>query len=190
MARVSQRLPREERRAQVLAAAAAAFMRTGFDGTSMEDVARSAGVTRLIVYRIFETKHALYRSVLDAVLEGLEARFEGGAPDNIAAAVLAVARSQPDGFRLLWRHAAHEPDFADVAEGFRKFATDYADTMIHRVLHDRTMRRWAARAVVAHLYDGVCGWLDDGDPSRDAEFAVLLAAGIRNLVAAWSAPVH
>ena len=49
-------LPRAARRAQLLEAAATAFLERGFDGTSMEDVAQEAGVSRLIVYRIFESK--------------------------------------------------------------------------------------------------------------------------------------
>ena len=62
------RLPRDERRAQLVRCAAAVFVRGGFDATSMDDVAREAGVTRLIVYRIFPSKEDLYRAVLDAVL--------------------------------------------------------------------------------------------------------------------------
>ena len=64
-------LPRAERRAQLLTAAATAFVRGGFDGTSMEDVAEQAGVTRLIVYRIFATKEDLYRAVLESVTDRL-----------------------------------------------------------------------------------------------------------------------
>ena len=41
--------------------------------------------------------------------------------------------------------------------------------------------------VVAHLYDGVIGWLDVGDESRDAEFVEMIGRGVRALVAAWSA---
>ena len=63
----TRRLPRAERRAQLLTAAATAFVSGGFDGTSMEDVAEQAGVTRLIVYRIFATKEDLYRAVLESV---------------------------------------------------------------------------------------------------------------------------
>ncbi|MEO5723835.1 MAG: helix-turn-helix domain-containing protein, partial [Ilumatobacteraceae bacterium] len=51
----SARLPRAQRREQIMVAAASAFVRTGFDATSMDDVARAAGITRLIVYRIFES---------------------------------------------------------------------------------------------------------------------------------------
>jgi hypothetical protein len=48
------------------------------------------------------------------------------------------------------------------------------------------MRRWCASALVAYLLDGICTWLDEGDPERDAEFAVRLSAGARALVETWS----
>jgi hypothetical protein len=148
---------REERRAQILEAAARAFRSGGFDGTSMDDVARAAGVTRLIVYRIFESKDDLYRAVIDA-----------------------------DGFRLLWRHAAHEPQFAPLADLFRTFAVDHAESLLAEEIRDATMLHWAARAILGYLYDGICTWLDDGDAARDGEFVEMLGVGSRALVAALS----
>jgi AcrR family transcriptional regulator len=186
-----QRLPRAERRAQILTAAAAAFLRGGFGATSMEDVADHAGVTRLIVYRIFSSKHDLYREVLVSVTDCLRDEFiDGAAVDEsrvaVASRVLRVAREHPDAFRLLWRHAAHEPSFAGEAEAFRGVVTAYAASLLHPVVHDRTFRAWAADSLVAHLYDGICIWLDDGDPARDDEFSRRMTAGLRALVTAWS----
>ncbi|MPZ51108.1 MAG: TetR family transcriptional regulator, partial [Dehalococcoidia bacterium] len=40
-----QRLGRRERREQILVAATRAFARTGFEATSLDDVAREAGIT-------------------------------------------------------------------------------------------------------------------------------------------------
>jgi AcrR family transcriptional regulator len=187
-------LPRAERREQLLTAAATAFVRGGYDGTSMEDVAEQAGVTRLIVYRIFATKEDLYRAVLESVTDRLrddvspELRAADGQRSGIAGVLLRIAREQPDAFRLLWRHASHEPTFMAEAQAFRDVSAGFAEAVIHPYLHDRDFRRWAANSVVAHLYDGVCAWLDSGDPDRDDEFADRLAAGIRALVTAWSTP--
>ncbi len=186
------RLPRAERQAQITGAAASAFLRGGYDGTSMEQVAEAAGVTRLIVYRIFETKEALYRAVLSSVTERLRTEFVpaldlGVAREaGVAGVLLTVARDQPDAFRLLWRHARHEPPFAIEAEAFRLIAADFADEIIRPFLTDTALRRWGAAALVDHIYEGICTWLDDGDPTRDAEFASTLQAGLRAMVAAWS----
>lgn len=186
VASTTQRLPRAERHAQLVSAAATAFLDGGFDGTSMEAVAERAGVTRLIVYRHFESKAALYRAVLASVAEQLRSAIDDAPRGAIAASLLRVARGQPDGFRLLWRHARHEPTFEMEARMFRLLADDFASEIVGPFIADPTMRRWSASALVGYLHDGICTWLDDGDPARDDEFAERLSAGARALVAAWS----
>jgi Bacterial regulatory proteins, tetR family len=54
-----------ERREQILLAATQAFARSGFAGTSLDDVAAEAGINK--VYRHFESKIDLYQTVLDRV---------------------------------------------------------------------------------------------------------------------------
>ncbi len=190
-------------------------MRAGFDGTSMDDVARSAGVTRLIVYRIFTSKEELYRAVLEQVTARLGEEFDaivGEAADHqpvgragrghdvppdratgqagrghAAAALLRVAREDPDAFRLLWLHAAHEPPFAAYHREFRTVADARAADLIRPYLADPTLRAWAAPTLVAHLYDGVIAWLDRGRPEQDEAFVAAMSRGVRALVAAWAA---
>ena len=57
-------LPAPERRAALIQAAKDAFAERGFAATSMDDVAAAAGVSRLIVYRHFESKEDLYDVVV------------------------------------------------------------------------------------------------------------------------------
>ena len=64
-------LDRPARRAAILAAAAGAFAERGFADTSMDDVAAAAGITRLIVYRHFDSKEDLYAAVLQHVRDRL-----------------------------------------------------------------------------------------------------------------------
>jgi AcrR family transcriptional regulator len=197
------RLTRPQRRAQLLRAAAATFLHAGYDGTSVEAVAEHAGVTRLIVYRVFGSKRELYSAVLASVTERLRSEFppaefppasnpgsHHGFPPapgaGIVVTVLGVARAEPDAFRLLWRHAAHEPLFAADALAFREVVTAYTSALLHAALEEPVMRIWAAQSLVNHLYDGVCGWLDVGDPDRDQQFSEQMSAGLRALVQAWS----
>lgn len=169
-------------------------MRAGFDGTSMDEVARSAGVTRLIVYRIFTSKEELYRAVLEQVTGRLAEEFSALGPPgpgpgrgHAAAALLRVAREDPDAFRLLWVHAAHEPPFAAYHREFRTVADAMAADLIRPYLADPTLRAWAAPTLVAHLYDGVIAWLDRGRPEQDDAFVAAMSRGVRALVAAWAA---
>lgn len=184
-------MPRAARRAQVIEAAAGAFLDGGYDGTSMEDVARAAGVSRLIVYRIFESKHELYRAVLMMVMSELGQRFEGLDAVTVEGRgatklILPTAREHPDAFRLLCRHAALEPGSVDIAAAFRMYVERYARAILEGYLgDDPVMLDWAARTAGAHLVDGLCNWIDVGDPDRDEEFGDLMTRGIRAMAAGW-----
>ena len=186
------RLPRAQRREQIVRAAAATFLTGGYEKTSMEDVGRAAGVTRLIVYRIFESKEALYTAVLTAVLDDFGVTFEHGEASipvehraSIGSMLLAIARRQPDGFRLLWRHTSNEAAFVELFEQFKAAATEFAIAMLSPMLPDPTMRRWAAESLVSHLHESICLWLDHGDATRDGEFLRMLTDGVRAMVTVW-----
>ena len=154
----------------------------------MEDVAEASGITRLIVYRNFASKEDLYRAVLERVTFRLRDEFLAGRArgEATAAGLLAVAREDPDAFRLLWVHAAREPQFAAYAAGFRAHAGAAAERPMGAAVAAPVSRRWAARVVVAYLYDAVLAWLDEGDPARDAEFVAVTTRGLHGMIAAWA----
>src|SRR5207244_7458677 len=124
------RLGGPARRAASPRAAATAFAARGFAATSMDDVAVEAGVTRLIVYRHFASKEALYVAVLEHVYERLgeesAAREEHGEHAAVRA-LLTVARDDAGGVTLLLRHAAREPQFTQYADAFREQVIVYSD---------------------------------------------------------------
>jgi AcrR family transcriptional regulator len=62
---MSTRLPAAERREQLLAIALEVFAHQGFHGTSMNDVAEAAGVTKPVLYQHFSSKRELYLALLD-----------------------------------------------------------------------------------------------------------------------------
>jgi AcrR family transcriptional regulator len=182
-------LRRDERQAQILTAAAAAFARGGFAATSMEDVANEAGITRLIVYRHFDSKEALYRAVLTRVTERLAEEWQASLIDSdrgfVFRAVLAVAREQPDGYRLLFEYAAREPQFRTLAEDVREVQIELADELLGDILTDAAFRRWATRTVIGYLNDSVLAWLEVGDPDRDDEFVERATDGLVAMYLSW-----
>ena len=191
-----QLLPRAERRAAILKAAATAFAHKGFSGTSMEDVAAEAGITKLIVYRHFESKEELYEAVLAQVSARLAEEFMTGLARDPAGrglgvrTLLTVAREDPDGFVLLWRHAAREPQFADHATRFREHAVALAHNVLTRndVQGDRRLRTWQAELMVSMLVDAVLHWLEAGTPKRDEEMIQLTSKASIAAVRAWRQP--
>ena len=65
------RLPREERRAQLLEAAQAVFVESGYHAAGMDEIADRAGVSKPVLYQHFPGKHELYLALLDAACEQL-----------------------------------------------------------------------------------------------------------------------
>lgn len=58
-----------EKRAEILRVAGELFMQKGFAGTTMDDIAIAAGVSKLTVYNHFGTKEALFHDVIKAKCE-------------------------------------------------------------------------------------------------------------------------
>jgi AcrR family transcriptional regulator len=183
-------LPRAERRASILKGAAEAFARSGFAQTSMDDVAAACGVTKLIVYRHFETKEELYRAILqqtfDRLGEELGAGLSAGTTRGLGARVqLTVAREDPDGYTLLWRHAAREPTFADYAAQAREVSSTVVRQLLRLDSGDDVVDRWKSEMLMTYLIDATLVWLDGGDPRRDDEFVERTSEGFRALLNAW-----
>lgn len=185
-------LRRVERRASILRGAAAAFSETGFAATSMEAIAAAAGISKLIVYRHFDSKEELYRAVLDDAAGRLAEAFadatrRGDPAEAPALAFLQAARENPHGFRLLWRHAAREPQFAAHVERFRELAVAFARSRLAQLLADERLHTWAAETIVDVLVASVVHWLDH-DGGDDEEFVRRTGRSLRALVAAWVEP--
>jgi AcrR family transcriptional regulator len=165
---VTRRLPRAERREQLLDAATRAFARAGFAATGLEDVAAEAGVTHVILYRHFASKTDLYRAVLDRACVRLGERVGTGDYDEGSLpALLRAAAADPDGFRLLFRHAAREPEFRDVIDGIRAASTDIAHRHLDAAIPAGPWQDWAARLVPTVALEAVIAWLDAGQPDPD-----------------------
>jgi AcrR family transcriptional regulator len=174
------RLSRVERREQILAAATKAFAASGFTSTSLDEVAAATGVTRVILYRHFDSKADLYQAVLDRMCARLEAHVDepvGGFTDDSIDGLLAAATESPSGFRLLFQHALREADFKEPIEKFRADIAEAAHLQIRQVVPDHTMARWAAQLAPAVAIEATIAWLDAGQP--DPEHA---AARIRRVV--------
>ncbi|MCS6712450.1 TetR/AcrR family transcriptional regulator [Brachybacterium sp. EF45031] len=67
------RMPKAQRRAQLLATALEQFTHSGYQTVSMDDIALAAGVTKPVLYQHFESKEALYRAVVQEIGERMVA---------------------------------------------------------------------------------------------------------------------
>ena len=124
MTAVKRRLPAAERRTTIERAAERLFAERGYAGTRLEDVAAAAGVTKPVLYRHFDSKQALHRSVLEHHRDALAADAldpylaEGTLDDRLPAmldAWFAYVERHPDACRLLLR----EPNDEQTRELYR-----------------------------------------------------------------------
>jgi len=183
------RLPRAQRREQILAAATTAFARHGFTATGLDDIAAEAGITRVLLYRHFGSKTELCQAALD--------RFCAVLSDHVTEPVGGFTGASIDGFvqgrdrrtgrvPLLFVHAAREPEFRSAADRFHARVTEIAHRQIAPIVTDHAWARWAARTAPAVAIDAIIAWLDAGlpDPGLAADRVRHVIAGVITAAAA------
>lgn len=168
-------MPRRERAASIVAAAARAFALGGYAGTSMDDVAAEAGVTKIIIYRHYRTKKDIYTAALDNTWQRLVDSSQFGYDTEAGLrALFEAARRDAAGFTLLFRHAVREPAFATYAQQLVAQTVRVAEETIADSVQDPQLRAWLARGVTDLVLNSVLEWITSGDPARDDEAAGLL----------------
>ena len=80
-------MPRSERRAQLLDAAQAVFVQSGYHAAAMDEIADRAGVSKPVLYQHFPGKLELYLALLDKHCDTLEslvrAALEAGGDNEV-----------------------------------------------------------------------------------------------------------
>ena len=77
-------------RALIMAAAARVFLEQGYPGTSVDDIAAAAGVSKRTVYNVFVDKEQLFRAIIGDAIATAE-RFSAGLATSTAEATDAAA---------------------------------------------------------------------------------------------------
>ncbi len=118
------RISAPERRSRIERSATELFASRGYAATSVEEIARAAGVTKPMLYRHFESKQELCIRLLerhrDELVSAPLARFDPDAPDRrkhlsaMIGAWLDHARANPAATRLLFTPIGGDPDVGSV----------------------------------------------------------------------------
>ncbi|MET9211508.1 MULTISPECIES: TetR/AcrR family transcriptional regulator [unclassified Nocardia] len=168
----SRRMPRAERREQILEAATRVLARNGFGATSLEQIAAEAGITHVILYRHFASKADLFRAVLERAYTRLGDTMGTEHPGGSSLpALLAAATADPDAFRLLFRHAVQEPDFRDITDLVRGYSTVVAQRYLTQTIPEGPWQDWATQVIPGFILDAVIAWLDVGRPDPEGAAA-------------------
>ena len=76
------RMSSEQRREQIVVAAIAVFGARGYEGTTTDDVARTAGVSQPYVVRLFRSKENLFLAAMQSSLDQLMSAFRVALADE------------------------------------------------------------------------------------------------------------
>ena len=124
------RLTAEERRELILDAALEVFAARGYHGSSIDEIANAAGVSKALIYEHFPSKRDLHVSLLERhVQEIFERLAEAAATDDPGEvrlrggvnAFLEFVETRRDAFRMLFRDAV-EPEVAEIIASVQRQA--------------------------------------------------------------------
>lgn len=128
---MSIRLPAAERREQILDVAVHVFARHGFHGTSMNDVAEAAGVTKPVLYQHFDSKQDLYLALLNDIGQRMMDTITGA-----AAGVEGGRERTATGFHAYFRWVAEDMDAFLVLFGSRASRDEESVQTIRKITAD------------------------------------------------------
>jgi AcrR family transcriptional regulator len=125
------RLSAEERRGAILTAAQDVFALSGYHGSSIDEIAQAAGISKALIYEHFPSKKDLHASLLDMHVQELFDRLAANAatdePGDVRLrngldAFLGWVEEQRGAFRMVFRDAA-DPEVADLVRRIQGQAT-------------------------------------------------------------------
>lgn len=175
----------KERREQLLDIGRTLFAARGFEGTSVEEIAAKAGVSKPVVYEHFGGKEGLYAVVVDREMRRLLDSITGALTtasrprellELAALALLDYVEQSTDGFRILVRDSS----VGESTGSFASLISDATKQVEHLLVAEFKARGYDAKTapMYAQMLVGMVAltgqwWLDARKP-RKAEVAAHL----------------
>jgi len=187
----SSRMTGSQRREQLLTVGRELFAEKGFEGTSVEEIAARAKVSKPVVYEHFGGKEGMYAVIVDREVQRLTAAIigaldVGGHPREVlertTLALLDYIEEHTAGFRILVR----DSPVAQATGTFSSLIGDVATQVEHLLGNEFKRSGFSASAapLYAQMLVGMIAltgqwWLDARSPKKDE-----VAAHLVNL--AWN----
>jgi AcrR family transcriptional regulator len=183
------RMTGRERREQLVQVGRALFAEKGFDGTSIEEIAARAKVSKPVVYEHFGGKEGLYAVVVDREMSDLLNRLTqvlsaGQHPrelvEQAALVLLTYIEEEADGFRILSRDSS--------SGAFSSLLNDIATQVEYVLAREFGQRGISTKyaAMYAQMLVGMVAvtgmwWLEERKPKREEVAAHLVNLGWNGL---------
>ena len=187
-----------ERREQLIMIARGLFAERGFDGTSVEEIAAHAEVSKPVVYEHFGGKEGLYAVVVDREVRALETAIQDALATPNASyreivergtlALLDYIDACPDGFRIIARDSSMasakttsvadtSPTFASILSDITARGADILVLPLARRGYKTELGMVFAQGLVGMVASAGQSWLDIRQPPKEE-----LAAQLVNLI--------
>ena len=186
------RVPRELRQRQIVELAEQLFAERGYRGASMDELSRRAGVTKPVIYELFESKDGLFRVCVERAVQGMAesvaaaVRAETAPEARLRAGSLAFLRFAADN-RVAWDLLAMGGGgrFADQMQTVRRSQAQLIRQLMEEMAAEDIDAREleAAAYAVNSAYEGAAHWMwehPDVPVEQVADWIVdLLVPGLR-----------
>nr|WP_240779298.1 TetR/AcrR family transcriptional regulator [Nonomuraea zeae] len=188
--RARRRMSGSERREQLISISRTLFAEKGFDGTSIEEIAATAQVSKPVVYEHFGGKEGVYAVVVDRemqkllsmITEALSATHSLIKLERAALALLQYIEESSEGFRILVRDSHAASGTGTFASLISEIASQVEDVLADEFVsrgYDPKLAPMYAQMLVGMVALTGQWWLDVRKPGREE-----VAAHLVNL--AWN----
>ncbi|MGW3344954.1 TetR family transcriptional regulator [Nonomuraea rubra] len=188
--RSRRRMSGSERREQLIQISRTLFAEKGFDGTSIEEIAATAQVSKPVVYEHFGGKEGVYAVVVDRemqkllgmITEALAASHSLIKLERAALALLRYIEESSEGFRILVRDSHAASGTGTFASLISEIASQVEDVLADEFAargYDPKLAPMYAQMLVGMVALTGQWWLDVRKPGREE-----VAAHLVNL--AWN----
>jgi len=175
----------KERREQLLDIGRRLFAERGLEGTSIEEIAARADVSKPVVYEHFGGKEGLYAVVVDREVERfleMATRLLDGDPgmekfEVAAVELLKYIQDNSDGFRILVRDSnpsSGSGTFASLMGDVASQVESTLDDVLRARGYDRKLAPMYAQMLVGMVAFAGQWWLDARTPKREEVAAHLI----------------
>ncbi|MET9336730.1 TetR/AcrR family transcriptional regulator [Nonomuraea sp. NPDC003804] len=183
--RSRRRMTGRERREQLITISRALFAEKGFDGTSIEEIAATAQVSKPVVYEHFGGKEGVYAVVVDREMQKLLGMITAALSashslvklERAALALLQYIEESSEGFRILVRDSHAASGTGTFASLISEIASQVEDVLADEFKargYDPKLAPMYAQMLVGMVALTGQWWLDVRRPGREEVAAHLV----------------